>query len=236
MKKRWLLVGLIICTLGVTGCTKALPLTEEEEGMVAEIMAKELLDSQEGYKQALVAPTEAPEPTKEASQEATITATATPTISATPTLAPTEGSADNDSSNQYANADFAQVIGMSNIDVEYTGYERIKSLTGSSFNLEAPEGKELLIVKFDVINTSKKKLRFNLTDVDISYQLDINMKDKLKPLVTLKDNDLRFIDLKIKANGSTEAVLIFAVDQSLKIEKANLIISREHNTAIIKLK
>ena len=234
MKKRWLLVSLIICTLGLTGCTNALPLTQEEEGMVAEFMAKELLESQEGYTQTLIEPTEVPEPTKEASHEGTVTTA--PTETTTPTVAPTSVSSNDDSSNEYANADFAQVMGMSDIDVEYIGYERVQSISDSSFNLQSKEGEEFLIVKFDVKNTSKKELLFNLSDLDISYQLDINAEDKLKPLVTLKENDLRFIDLKLKANGTKETVLMFEIDKDLKIENANLIISREDKTAIIKLK
>jgi hypothetical protein len=221
--------------LGLTGCTKALPLTEEEEGMVAELMAKELLESQEGYTQALIEPTEVPEPTKAVAIPVTATATPTATPIPLPIVEPTKIITD-DLSNQKANADFAQVMGMSNIDVEYIGYERLKSLTDGSYNFQATDGKELLVVKFNVKNTSKKELQFNLTDLDISYQLDINTEDKIKPIVTLKDNDLRFIDLKINANGARETVLIFAIDESLKIDKANLIISRDNKTAIIKLK
>lgn len=233
LKKRWLLVSLIICSLGLMGCSKPIALTEEQEGIVVELMAKELIESQEGYTQALIEPTTAPEPTKEASHDAT--ATTAPTQTATPTVVPTKGSS-NSNMNQYANADFAQVMGMSNIDVEYIGYERVKSLSDNTINFEASEGKELLIVKFNVKNTSKKELRFNLTDLDIVYQLDINNEDKFKPLITLMENDLRFIDLKIKANETRETVVIFAVDRGLKIDKANLIISRDDKTAIIKVK
>lgn len=234
MKKRWLLVGLMISMLGLTGCTSAVPLTDDQENMIAEYMAKEILDSQEGYTQALIEPTPTPTPTP----------TAEPTVTQPPKAldTPTSGPSDQTSpgsdlaSNQQANADFAQVIGMTNIKVEYTGYETVKELTEGSFHLEPSKGKELFLIQFDVTNTSKKEISFNLGSLDISYLLDLNTKLKVHPLVTLKDNDLRFIDLVIKAGETKHTLILFELDQKVKIKQANLIISREDKTAIIELK
>jgi hypothetical protein len=217
--------------LGLTGCASAISLTENEENMIAEYMAKGLLDSQEEYTQALLEPTPTPEPTPEPTQPPKELATPTPVTSE-----PTPGGEPSTSTNQQANADFAQVMGMTNIKVEYTKYETVANLSESSYALEAAKGKELLVVYFDVTNTSKKALQFSLGDLDISYLLDLNMELKLKPLITSKNNDLRYIDLSIKKNETIETLLVFEVDKSVKIKDANLIISREDKTAIIKLK
>lgn len=236
LKKRWFLIGLFIAILSLTGCTSVVPLSEDEENMIAEYMAKGVLDSQEGYTEALFTPTPTPTPTPTSTPEPISTPIPDATLTPTPTNQPSN-SGSSSSSNQQANADFEQVMGMTNIKVEYTGYEIVESLSEGSFHLDPPtKGKQLFIVRFDVTNTSKKQIPFRLGDLNISYLLDLNINQKENPLVTLIDNDLRFIDLKIKAGETKETFVFFEIDKKLKVEQANLIISREDKTAIIKLK
>lgn len=233
--KRLLLIGLLMGLLALTGCTSVTALSDDEENMIAEYMAKELLESQKEYTKVLYTPSPIPSATPTPRPKATLP----PTTSATPTTVVSDSSSGKDldsASTQQANADFAQVMGMTDIKVEYTGYEILDSITEDVLSLSASKGKVLYMIKFNVTNNSDQDMQFQLRDLDISYRLDLNNKQKVKPLITLKDNDLRFIDLKLKANKTLETVVMFEVNQNIKMEHANLIISRDDKTAIIKLK
>lgn len=234
MKRKCLLAGLLVSLLGLTGCTSVIPLTEDEENMIAEYLAGVVLYDQDTYTEALVPPSPTPIPT------AIPTATPTPTQSPETTKDPSNDSAqdsNNDiSPNKQANADFVEVMGMSDIKVEYTGYDIKEAFTEDSFHLQASEGNKLFVIKFDVTNTSEKDKGFSLGDLDINYILDINTELNIKPLLTLKENDLRYIDTKVKSGEKIETLLMFEVKKGSKINTANLIISREDKTAIVKIK
>ncbi|MDD5934892.1 MAG: DUF5067 domain-containing protein [Clostridiales bacterium] len=230
MKKKWLLAGLMLSMIGLTGCTSAISLSEDEENMVAEYLAQVVLYDQDTYVEALVSPTPTPIPT------VTPTPTQSPEVTKAPSNTSTQGSQTGTTANQQANADYVQVMGISDLKAEYTGYEVEMAYTDASFNLQASKGNELFVVKFEITNTSKKDKEFSLGDLNINYILDINTGNNIKPLITLKDNDLRYINTKIKAGKKIEGVLMFEVKKETKVNTANLIISREDKTAIVKIK
>ncbi len=230
MKRKCLFAGLLVSFLGLTGCTSAIPLTEDEENMIAEYLAETVLYDQDTYTEALIPPSPTPIPT------ATPSPTQPPEVTNAPTTSTTQNTENAISPNQQANADFVEVMGVSDIKAEYTGYDVKNGFTEEVFNLQASEGNELFVIKFDITNTSKEDKRFSLGDLDISYILDINTELNIKPLLTLKENDLRFIDMEVKAGKKIETLLIFEVKKGSKINTANLIISREDKTAIVKVK
>ena len=213
----------------MTGCASAISLTDAEEDMIAQSIAEIVLYDQENYTEALIEPTPTPtlEPTK--------APTATPSVSNNSQNV-TSPSGSNDTTNQQANSDFVTVIGMSGINAEYNKYEIVESLKDDASNVQPAKGNELLVVTFDVTNTTKKDKKFVLGDLNIDYMLDVNTDTKIRPLLTLKENDLRYIDVSLKAGETKETILVFEIKKKLKIDSLNLIISRDDKTAIVKIK
>ena len=227
MKKRCLFAGLAICILSMTGCASAISLTDAEEDMIAQSIAEIVLYDQENYTEALIEPTPTLEPTQ--------APTATPSVS-NDSQNVNSPSGSKDTTNQQANSDFVTVIGMSGISAEYNKYEIVESLKDDASNVQPAKGNELMVVTFHVTNTTKKDKKFVLGDLNIDYMLDVNTDTKIRPLLTLKENDLRYIDVLLKAGETKETILVFEIKKKLKIDSLNLIISRDDKTAIVKIK
>lgn len=230
LKKRLLLALAVVSMFGLTGCATSIRLTENENNIVAEYLAGVLLSQQRSYDQALIEPSPSPTPAP--------TLTPTPSKDGKPTQDSSQGNASGNqsSSNVQANADFTEVIGIKNLTIEYTGYDMVSSFSDEYFSLDASKNKQLMVIKFDVKNSSKNAIKLQLSDAEIQYQLDINTGIIVKPQLTFMLNDLRYIDLEIGGKESKETIIIFEVPKKQEIKTANLIISKEEKTAIIKLK
>lgn len=230
LKKRLLLALAVVSMFGLTGCATSIRLTENENNIVAEYLAGVLLSQQRSYDQALIEPSPSPTPAP--------TLTPTPSKDGKPTQHSSQGNASGNqsSSNVQANADFTEVIGIKNLTIEYTGYDMVSSFSDEYFSLDASKNKQLMVIKFDVKNSSKNAIKLQLSDAEIQYQLDINTGIIVKPQLTFMLNDLRYIDLEIGGKESKETIIIFEVPKKQEIKTANLIISKEEKTAIIKLK
>lgn len=227
LKKRILLCLAVVSMFGLTGCASSIRLTEKENNIVAEYLAGVLLSQQRSYDQALIEPTPTPIPT----------VTPTPSSPEKPSTVSNNGNTSGKTgSNVQANADFTEVIGIKNLTIEYTGYDMVNSFSDEYFSLDAAKDKQLMVIKFNVKNTSKNATKLQLTNADIQYQLDINMGTMLKPQLTFILNDLRYIDLEIEGKKTKEAIVIFEVPKKQEMKTANLIISKDEKTAIIKLK
>ena len=229
MKKRRILVCLLIFVFCLSGCTSAISLTDHEENVIAEYLAGALLRSDDNYKEELIEPTPTP----------SLSPTVMPTPSLTATVTPDEsnnatGSQNASELNEYANADFAQVIGMDGITTEYIKYDIISSISDGNFNVDL-KTQNMFVVSFEITNQTSEDIKFQLGQLNIAYQLNLDAKKNIKPLITIFEDDLRFIDTVVKANDSITAKVVFGVDKDLKFDTASLIISREDKTAIIKL-
>lgn len=230
MKFKLLLVVTGMSLLLLTGCGSSISLTDNETSIVAEYVGGLVLKYDKNYEDSLIVP--------EDILEEDVQATVTPT----PTTAPSDEGVNNANdtvskdSNKQANADFTEVIGIEGLTVEYSGYKTSDNYSDPYFTIESGDGKQLLIVGFDVKNTTKKDVAMNLGNSDISYQLDINTGTFQKPLLTFLDNDLRLIDTTVEANSTLKTVLVFNVSDKINLDVVNVIISRGDKTAIVKLK
>lgn len=231
LKKRLLLAIAVVSMFGLTGCANSIRLTENENNIIAEYLAGVLLSHQRSYDQALIEPSPTPTPI--------------PVSTQTPTPTKTESSKDsskgNTSGNQtisnvQANSDFTEVIGIKNLTIEYNDYDMVGSFSDEYFSLDASKDKQLMVIKFDVKNTSKKAIKLQLADAGIKYQLDINTGTIVNPQLTFMLNDMRYLDLEIGGNETKETIVIFEVPKKQEMKTANLIISKGEKTAIIKLK
>ena len=221
-------IGLIMLVL--TGCASSISLTDNESDLVAEYIAGLMFKYDKNYEETLILP-------EEETEEVVVSVSPTPTpVSTNDSNKGAASQNENKDGNVQANADFTEVIGVKDLEIEYGGYEVKDSLSDNYFNIESGEGKDLVIVKFKLKNTSDQDIKLNLTKSNILYQLDINTGNIQKPLLTFLDNDLRMIDTIIKAKSTFDTVLVFNVSEKVNLDVVNVIISHSHKTAIIKLK
>lgn len=230
LKKGRILIGLTACMLCLSGCTSAISLTENEENVIAEYLAQALLRSDENYTESLIEPTPTPTETPTPTQTMAPSPVITETVNA-----PLESGDSAASSNKQANADFAQVIGIDGISTEYVRYDIISSVTDESFSVDL-RTQDMFVVSFSITNQTSKDIDLDLGPLNISYKLNLDVKKNVKPLITIFEDDLRYLDTTIKGNDTIYAVVIFGVDKNVTFDTSNVIISRDDKTAIIKIK
>lgn len=132
-----------------------------------------------------------------------------------------------------------EVLGFSKFDIQYVNYKLYDSFPEESdneyFNLEAGKNTKLCVILFDIKNKTSKKENFNLLNKEINYQLDVD-SNSYTPLLTLIVNDLQFIDISIDGEKSKKGYLVFEVSKDIKLDNANLVVSRDSLKSSIALK
>jgi len=93
-----------------------------------------------------------------------------------------------------------------------------------------------LVASFLAKNISDKEKTLNLSNSKVLYQLDINVGTVYKPLLTLLENDLQYIDITIGAGKNKTVLLVFEVSKDIDISNINLIASKDDRTEIIEFK
>lgn len=245
---------LVIFISGLTGCNSyEIELTDQESDEIAEYMSYLFLKYDKNYHDDLVTPT--PTPTPRPTKIPTITPTPEPeadnpknasgtAIAASPTPTPIDP-------NIQSNEDFAGIIGLKDLSVKYIGYELRDQYYGNhyikdsdnnkqsevlSFSIEAADKKnQLLFVSFELENLKSKSRTLDLRKSEILYQIDINTGLINKPLLTLFDNDLQYINISMDANQKETGVVVFEIPKDINLEKVYIMISKGSKTAIIKI-
>lgn len=240
MKKLTFMV-LLIFILSMTGCISEYRLSDEGTDVVAEYMAGILLEEDEKYEQSLLKEEEL-ETVLTDMEETEVIITVTPT----PTPVPEDLKAAGDSNEESGvdkNYTISEVMGITDFDIQYTGYELHGTYpeddTNSYFSLTPREGNQLLVISFLIKNITGEAAEIDLSNTkvtDISYQLDINIGSIYKPQLALLENDLQFIDIEIEAEDTQTAVLIFEISKDIDMTDINLIISKDSKAGIIEIK
>lgn len=239
MKK--LILGMILLLMfSLTGCIHKYQLTEADAEVAAEYMAGLLLNQDENYKPDLLNREEL----QNEEQSEVITEEDS---DAKPTTAPDSG--DNASQTQMNNETtgeaednftIAEVIGTKNFDIQYDSYKLCdvypEDESNAYFSLTPLKGNQLLVASFTVKNITGEKKRLDLRKSEVAYQLDINVGTIYKPLLTLLENNLKYIDITIGAGKKESVLLIFEVSKNIDINNINLIISNGAKTDIIEIK
>lgn len=103
------------------------------------------------------------------------------------------------------------------------------------FSITPPDGQKLLVVDFKLINTSSTDITFKSSDYNTVYRLYFDGKKYKEPRLTLIANDLMLLNTTIKSGESTNAVLIYFVedaDSSMTLKVSNDDISTEKSYCI----
>lgn len=104
------------------------------------------------------------------------------------------------------------------------------------FSLKPREGHKLLVLDFTIKNEGSKKVKINLTKIKYKYKLAINGETKLKPLLTLLENDLQYLNMDINSDESVDVILIFEVNKDIKVDDIILEVESEKDNNFYRLK
>lgn len=235
--KRLKLILVMILTFSVTGCINEYDLTEEQSDAVAEYAAGILLINDDMYDQKLIPMDEYETDFDTGFDFSDDSSTSLPDDAGSSEDAENDEGNASDSKNKYT---LSEVIGNNNLDIRYKEYMLTpsypKTPESDAFSLDARTGYQLLVMSFDVTNTTNKDQRLDLSDAGINYQLDVNAGTIYKPELTFQENDLRFIDITVKSKKTIQALLIFEVNKNEEISGMNLLASKGSKSEIIKIK
>ncbi len=236
--KRLKLIVMLILSFSLTGCIQEYNYTEEESGALAEYMAGRLLAEDKNYDQELPL-------SEELLSEDNISKENT---EQTVVLGSVGNASTNHESDVYSKSEsdvqarnsLSSVLGENSFDVNYKSYVLAEIYPDEEanpyFSLTARNGYQLLVVSFTVKNKTSQEKEFNLSNIDVEYQLDANVGTVYKPQFTLLENDLRYIDVMIGANKSTEALLVFEVSDQTDTSNMKLTVTKDKSTSTIEIK
>jgi len=261
MKMKKYIGGLFgACALTVfAGCYEPLNLTDSEMDMVAEYAAAVLVEhgtrstetlldrkEQEDAWAALATPTPRPplsqirdeEKTDQTDQneEGKTPAVSTPEAKPTATAVP-----DN---TQETMRDLTKLMGNDKFEFSYTGYESTVFYQGAGGLFTAAEdGKQLIVVQFDVKNASGKEAKLVLNrgaEKEFSYTLRVGKKT-IRPSLTLLEEDFcTSYDVTYKAGETKKCVLVFECAKDLSLDSMVLTVLKDkdgkEDSVLVKIK
>ncbi len=236
-------IGLIILAalmLSLTGCIHEYKLSAKGTDMAAEFMAGILLEQDENYQKDLLNKEEL-----ETDGDDTDNVKDAEDNDSKPASEEGNETLEEDGKNSFIepkDGDFtiSEVIGVENFNITYKSYKLCsvypEDESNAYFSLTPLEGNQLLVVSFAVKNITDKEQRLDLRKSKVAYQLDINVGTMYTALLTLLENNLKYINMSIGAGKTEEVLLIFEVSKSVDINNINLIISNGAKTEIIDIK
>lgn len=237
MRKR---IGIFFLTLlgivSVTGCTKVQDLTDEQTQLIAEYAAEALLKYDTAYTDHMKE-AEQESDTQEAATETTDTQEEATTQAQTTEQVTTETSSQpvTEAAETKDITDIAQILDLSDVSIRYKEYTVTdqypsKDAEGKFIYLDAPEGYKLLVLSFDVSNTSDAPTELSLLDAGLAYRLDCNGAHSAVPMLTILLEDLNTYQIALQPEQSEEAVLIFQIadDMAQKLDTMDLYIQYQN--------
>lgn len=211
------------CCLMLTGCNDVIDLTEEQSTLIAEYAAELLLKYDlhyedriaEGMREAkkeeesTVAEDEAD--TEEAVTEETEQETGEETAGNEPAEEVSVGT----------ESDIAKIAGIEGVSITYKDYQVMDQYPESdgdseSINLEAADGHKLLVVRFQIANTTEDAVDISLLDSSIEYRIVCNGSKAADPMLTILMDDLGTLETSVEPDEDQEAVLVFQISEDMK--------------------
>lgn len=219
-KVLWLSMLAVFC-IGSCGCTQVIDLTDDETKLIAEYAADLLLSHDRGYEDRLQeGETEIEESTEteeSASTEMTTETTTQSTGVSDEESEVTEGTLD----------DIAQIVGATGASIRYQDYEVVKQYPTSdegenAVQLDAPDGYQLLVLRFTVSATQEQQAEISLMDQNVDYELVCNGSLAAKPMLTILTNDLATLETTVSPGQETQAVLVFQIADTQQLDSMEL--------------
>ncbi|HHX79021.1 MAG TPA: hypothetical protein GX695_04645 [Acholeplasmataceae bacterium] len=237
MRGRFILYMLIILIM-LTGCDNSLSYSENDENMISEYIANKLLkyndESYDGWYFVNDDTNDINENDDEFSELEV-------EDNSENSFDPTEKDPVINDEQDLKNKDLLSLDTFKinkNLIIKYKGcksYDIYPEKDETYFSLKPRDDHKLLVLDFTIKNESSKKIKLNLTKTNYKYKLFINGEMKLKPLLTLLENDLQYLNMDISANKSAEVILIFEVKSNIEADDMILEVKNEKDEILYML-
>lgn len=221
MKKSWMrALAAVIVGSCLTGCGNKIPdMTEQQQALVVEYAASELLKYDTNYQSKLTVleleaqpeeiESEEPEE-KEIAQEEQKSSLEEGATNEDITIIDNTGEA------EAQNITIESFLELDGVEISYDGYETVSSYPETKaedevyFFMSATEGNKLLVLKFCVENISGKELELDMTKGQTRYKVNIDGAEE-NTLTTMLLDDMAYYCGTLAAGESVELVLVCEV-------------------------
>lgn len=249
-------INILFCSIGViacmlTGCGKSMPeLTEEENKIITEYAVDVLLKYDKNYSSRLM-DLESYEEAKAKKEEIAALEEATAKEEAAQKEQKQDGLpvADTeviDISGEGVEEMAAQTIedfyAIDGFSFQFTGYEQVPEYpeitedeTEVFFAMEATEGMQLLIVKFQAVNQSGVEKELNMLNYGVRAKVTVNEESPRNLLATMLLNDIQTYQGIVGANESVDLVGIVEIPENISISNLSIVLKNESGSTTIPL-
>lgn len=226
-------MNVLLCSVAaafvMTGCGEMPELTQEESELISEYAVGVLLKYDTAYNNRLV-DTPADDPAEE---ETELPEEENPEEEPEPEMEEPAEVVDVSQDEEEAQPMVSSVeeyYGIPNVMISYTGYELTDSYPPSEegavpvFSMDASAGTQLLVLKFNVQNTSGQDQQMNMLGYGATFRVSVNGEASKGALATMLVNDMQTYDDVIPANTSVEMVSIVEVPQGTNVGSIEFIL------------
>lgn len=243
MKKGWIIgLPLIMTGIWLTGCGNAIPeMTMEQQELVVEFAASELLKYDVNYQSKLTAPEPEQQHEEEQGEQPKEPLIEEETLPEE-IIADTDVTiVDNTGTVEAQNISIADFLDLTGVEISYAGYETVDTYPEGEakeayFFMSATEGNKLLVLRFSALNVSGEELSIDLAKSQTRYKIILNGTEK-NALTTMLLNDMAYYQGTLAANESIELVLLCEIqdDQTEFIDTLQLKMKSVDDSATISL-
>lgn len=221
MKKANVLLCGMAAALLMTGCATVPDLTQTETELISEYAVGVLLKYDKGHGRRLVDTTgyELAEETEELEPELPVEEIPEePEPESEETTEVVDVSQDEEET-QPAISSVEAYYGIPNIMISYTGWEMADSYPPQAedatpfFSMDASEGMQLLVLKFNAQNLTGEDQTLNMMGYQATFRISVNGEASRGALATMLVNDMQTFDSVIPAGSSVDMVSIVEVPQ-----------------------
>lgn len=230
--KKILAVLAMVFMLGLTGCVHMVEITDEESETIARTAAWLLFKYDNNYKENLITPTPTVTPTP-----VQATPTPVPDEIVEPTKAPdaSEGNVQEIDLPEF-NASVDETLGISDLHLEYDGYELYDSYTFEALSIEPKKADHCLMLVFlKLQNVGDEAVAANILEMQPKCRLYADVTEQLSPMRTVLLNDFQYLVMDIPAGESYSSVLVFEVERDFNPESLDLYLTIGESTAHMNL-
>lgn len=232
MKKKWIVgIGAAIL-VGICGCGNTIPtLTEEEENQIVNYAADIVLKYDSSYSNRLVElPAGDTKPSTPASK---------PTEEPSGKMDPVEDTPTVDKSEESDYSSIEEFYGLEGVTVTFKEVYFADSYSEQSensyFALDAGEGKKLLVMLFEVSNSSKEATEVDFLKTNTSIAVSLNGEKKVNVLATMLPDDLSTYSEQMEAGESVELILLAKVEEKKADEVQSLSLTLKSESSVAKI-
>ncbi len=232
-----ILIGGIMMSF-LTGCNQVIELTESEEQIIVEYAADAVLEHLGIFQHTIVEELVVPE-------EEDVESVPEPIIEPTDEEEPKEGiqvvipEMEDVSAN--ANISIEEFFGIDGLQITYKDYEVVKTYPEDSaddiyFSIDATEGNNLLILKFDLVNLTGEDYQANMMPYNMKFKVGINGEAQRWVLSTMLLNDLATYNEIIPVGSATEVVLAREISEDITVDSISFMMKNGDSTLTKDLK